>query len=396
MSKSRLWLRRGLCALSVLGGAVLIGYRGGVAAWLLFWACLLPPLLALVWRLVGLRRLRALARTAEEEPEHGASVDCVLTLVNASPLPMTDLRLRLTDGKLRFNGTPLELRLSLAPGEARDLRLSLLCRHCGDATVGAETIWALDPFGLSCRRLNALTGLRVRPRTARLERLLVTPPPETLNRRSSQMYMGERVPNGELRSYIPGDDLRRINWKVSALQGRPMLRVTEPEDRDELVLLPDSRAELPDSPAGWLAADSVLEGSLALADYFLRRRLPLRVLPDTGKEITVRAPEDLRRLQALCAGRFFTGTRRSDELMELDVAQSRVGRNYVLLTWALDEALLRRAARCQELGATLTVIYVGDDHDAATTAAGLGWLRFHRVTERRDILTLLGGEGAAT
>ena len=65
MSRKRLWLRRGLCLLAVLGGAVLIGCRGGVAAWLLFWACLLPPLLALVWYLAGLRRLRALARTAE-------------------------------------------------------------------------------------------------------------------------------------------------------------------------------------------------------------------------------------------------------------------------------------------------------------------------------------------
>ena len=50
MKRGRLWLRRGLSALTILGGAVLIGFRGGAAAWLLFWASLLPPLLALVWR----------------------------------------------------------------------------------------------------------------------------------------------------------------------------------------------------------------------------------------------------------------------------------------------------------------------------------------------------------
>ena len=58
MKRGRLALRRGLCALAFLGGAALIGYRGGAAAWLLFWAGLLPPLLALVWYLAGLRRLR--------------------------------------------------------------------------------------------------------------------------------------------------------------------------------------------------------------------------------------------------------------------------------------------------------------------------------------------------
>ena len=56
------------------------------------------------------------------------------------------------------------------------------------------------------------------------------------------MYFGDRTPSGELRAYQPGDDVRRVHWKVSALQGHPMLRVTEPVSRDELVLLPDLRS----------------------------------------------------------------------------------------------------------------------------------------------------------
>ena len=395
MKRGRLRLRRSLSALAILGGAVLIGFRGGAAAWLLFWASLLPPVLALVWRLAGLSRLRCLARTEQETPEHGETVECILILVNDSPLPLTDLRVQLTEGKLRFADTARTLRLSLAPGEVRKLSLPLVCRHCGDAAVGAEAIWAFDPFGLSCRRLRALTELRVRPRTARLERLVAAPPSEKENSRGSWMFLGEKVPNGELRDYLPGDDLRRINWKVSALHGRPVLRVVEPEDRDELVLLPDARSELPADAAGWLAADSVLEGSLALADYLLRRGLPLRVVTGPAQELTVRDPEGLKRLQALCAGRFFSGSSRPDALMDSDMARSRRRPNYVLITWLMDEALLRRAARCLELGAELTLIYVGDDPAASAMASSLRQLRFYRVTERQDILTLLGGEGAA-
>ena len=395
MKRGELWLRRGLSVLSILGGAVLIGFRGGPAAWLLFWASLLLPLLALFWRIAGLSRLRCIVRTERDTPEHGEIVDCELVLVNGGPLPLTDLRLQLTEGKLCFADTPLILRFSLAPGEVRKLRLPLTCRHCGEAVVGAETIWALDPFGLSCRRLSAFTTLHVQPRTARLERLLITPPSERENRRSSRMYLGDRVPNGELRDYFPGDDLRRVNWKVSALQGRPVLRVVEPEDRDELVLLPDTRSVLPKGAAGWLAADSILEGTLALADHMLRRGLPLRVLPYLEREFIIRDQEELKRLHSLCAGRFFTGSQRPDALMEMDLARSRSGRSYVLITWLMDEALLRRAVRCQELGAELTLIYVGDDPAAAEMASSLQWLHFHRITERQDILTLLGGEGAA-
>ncbi len=394
MRRRDLWLRRGLSALAILGGAVLIAFRGGVAAWLLFWVSLLPPLLALVWRLFGLSRLFCVARTERKAPERGEITDCVLTLVNDSSLPLTDLRLRLTDGKVRFAGTPGVLRISLAPGEVRNLQLPMLCSHCGETAAGAETIWALDPFGLSCRRLSAETQLQIRPRTAHLERLLVTPPSERENRRSARMYQADQIPNGELRDYFPGDDLRRVNWKVSALQGRPVLRVLEQEDRDELILLPDARSDLPEGAAGWLAEDSVLEGSLAIADYLLRRGLPLRVVTDSAQDLTVRTPEGLKRLQTLCTGRFFTGSRRPDTLIEEDMARGRSGRSYVLITWLMDEPLLRRAARCLELGADLTLIYVGNDPAADSRAAGLPHLRFHRVTEQRDILTLLGGGGA--
>ncbi len=395
MNRGGLWLRRSLCALLVLGAAVLIGRRGGAAAWLLFWASLLPPLLALVWRLAGSSRLDCRVHIEQELPEHGASADCTLILINDSPLPLTDLRLRLTEGKLVFADTPHILKLSLAPGEVKRLPLTLVCRHCGEAEVGAQEIWALDPFGLIRRRFCALAKLRVRPRTARLERLFVTPPAEQEDRRRSLAYFGDRVPSGELRDYFPGDDLRRIHWKVSALQRRPILRVLEPEDRDQLTLLPDARLALPDGAAGWMAADNILEGTLALTDHMLRRGRPLRVL-FSGRELTVRSAEGMKDLQTLCAGFFFSGHQRPDDLLERDLAASRSGRSYVLITWTIDELLLLRAARCRELGASLTLIYVGDDPAAVEMTAGLPWLRFHRITEQRDILAILGGEGAAS
>ena len=39
-------LRQALALLAVAGAGVLIGFRGGVASYLLFWATLLPPLYA--------------------------------------------------------------------------------------------------------------------------------------------------------------------------------------------------------------------------------------------------------------------------------------------------------------------------------------------------------------
>ena len=57
-------LSRLLTLLSIAGAAVLIGFHGGTASYLLFWATLLPPLYALIWRLTAGARVRAVLQPA--------------------------------------------------------------------------------------------------------------------------------------------------------------------------------------------------------------------------------------------------------------------------------------------------------------------------------------------
>ncbi len=391
-----IWLRRLLALLAVLGGAVLIGYCGGTAAYLLFWATLMPPLVAFVWWLATKWRFHAAVRTDAPTALRGERPACTLTLFNDSPLPLSGISVRMGGQRIRFDGAET-LRLSLAPGEVHKLQFKPLCLHCGKTELGAVELRLQDPFGLTERRLTVMEPLRIEPRMLRLPRLVITQPMEREQRVNAQMYLGDRTPNGELRSYQPGDDVRRVNWKVSALQGRPILRATEPESRDELVLLPDLRDALPAGDAGYLAEDSIREGSLALADWFLRRGVPLRVLPDERRgAITVHTGEDLMRLRVLMSGDCFTGSRRPDEMMERDLATGRWGRRYILLTWEVDEALLRRASHCIELGAEVTLLCIGGGEELRSQAATVQRLEFHQINARRDVIAVLSGgeEGA--
>ena len=376
--------------LAVAGAGVLIGFRGGTASYLLFWATLLPPVCALVWRVTAGRRFQAVMRTDASRAQRGERLRCSLLLINNSPLPIPAISIRMSGGRLRFEETDRQ-RVSLAPGEVCELRFAPLCLHCGKAELGAAELRLRDPFALTERRLSAMTTLRVDPRLIRLPRLVIAQPEEREQRSTARTYLGERTPSGELRAYQPGDDVRRVHWKVSALQGRPMLRVTEPESRDEQVLLPDLRDTLPAGEEGYLAEDSIREGSLALADWFLRRGLPLRVLPDERRAVTVRTGEDLMRLRELMSGDCFTGIRRPDDMMERDLAMGRPVRRYILLTWEVDELLLRRAARCIELGAEVTLLCIGGGEKLRAQAEAVQRLEFHQINARRDVVAVLSG-----
>ncbi|WP_353476741.1 DUF58 domain-containing protein (plasmid) [Salipiger sp. H15] len=59
-----------------------------------------------------------------------------------------------------------------------------------------------------------------------------------LNGRSASALRGRGLDFEELRGYLPGDDVRDIDWKVTARTGRPHIRVfTEERDRPALIVV---------------------------------------------------------------------------------------------------------------------------------------------------------------
>ena len=95
-------LRRLLALLAVIGAAVLIGFRGGTASYLLFWATLLPPLSALIWQVTAGRRFQAVMRTDAPSALRGERLGCSLVLVNNSPLPIPSVSVRMGGERLSF------------------------------------------------------------------------------------------------------------------------------------------------------------------------------------------------------------------------------------------------------------------------------------------------------
>lgn len=385
-----------LLALACLAAVcMLIGTHGGGAAYLLFWAVLFAVLLSLAHGLVIRLRLSAAFRVEGEGATHGERIRCALILTNDSPLPIPDVRIRMTDGKVNFPEGQREIACSLAPFEVKRISFTPICLHCGTARFGAERIAARDLLGLTERRMRETAALNVRPSTKPISSLRVLPPKDAERRRSVRSYFGETVPDGQLRPYQPGDDVRRLHWKASARQNQPIVRNLIPEPKSEIVLLPDARAALPEGRAGYVAEDSVLEGTLCISDYFLRQGMTLRVVPDQGRALRVFTPMDHLRLAAMCTEELFSGSVRPDEVLEQELAAGAAGRDYIILTWELDERFLHCVSRCIEHGARVTLVYCGDDAKARALASTERRLAFYQVTPKSDIFAVLGGEGGA-
>lgn len=135
--------------------------------------------------------------------------------------------------------------LTVPPGERRRLRTLLRPTRRGDRRAEQITVRSYGPLGLAARQGNHRLPwtIRVLPPFAsrkhlpsRLARL------RELDGRTSVLARGEGTEFDSLRAYVPGDDVRSIDWRATARQSAVAVRTWRPErDRHVLVVLDTGR-----------------------------------------------------------------------------------------------------------------------------------------------------------
>ncbi|KIF69624.1 lipoprotein [Streptomyces sp. AcH 505] len=135
--------------------------------------------------------------------------------------------------------------LTVPAGERRRLTTLLRPTRRGDRRADRVTVRSVGPLGLAARQGNHQVPWTVRvlpPFTSRkhlpsrLARL------RELDGRTSVLTRGEGTEFDSLRSYVPGDDTRSIDWRATARQSAVAVRTWRPErDRHILVVLDTGR-----------------------------------------------------------------------------------------------------------------------------------------------------------
>lgn len=115
---------------------------------------------------------------------------------------------------------------------------------------------------------------------------------------------GPGVTTRELRQYVPGDDVRQIDWKATARLADTYIRETEGETDREMLLVVDHRHSMAVGPDGEQMLDYAREVGLGLTYTALDRGDPVGLWMVGGDGITTAvnpdsATETYRRIQAL-------------------------------------------------------------------------------------------------
>jgi uncharacterized protein (DUF58 family) len=255
----------GLTALGLLG-ALALGRPELVAV-------SAPFALALVAGLAVAQRpdLRAGVRLDRERTIEGDNVVLELEVDARAAVWRLDVLAELPSGiRLADGANPVALRLRA--DEERILPLELHAARWGGYVLGRIHLRALDPLGLLVHEqtVDAQLPLRVYPREEALRKLVA--PLETQLASGSEVSRrkGEGIEFADIRPFVPGDRIRRVNWRASARRSELWVNEAHPERNTDVILFLDTftEARRPDGST----LDQAVRAAATLTHRYLERR----------------------------------------------------------------------------------------------------------------------------
>ena len=152
------------------------------------------------------------------------------------------------------------------------VELTLRCERWGAFVVGPLLFRARDVLGIRTWEGRAGEAERLRVYPAEETLLSLVPPLETQVFVGNQVSRarGEGIEFADLREWQPGDRVRRVNWRATALRGSLWVNEQYPERNTDVVLFLDTFAEV--RAEGRSTNDRAVRAAATLARGYLQRK----------------------------------------------------------------------------------------------------------------------------
>ncbi|MCR4632722.1 MAG: DUF58 domain-containing protein [Erysipelotrichaceae bacterium] len=247
---------------------------------------------------------------------------------------------------------------------------SLICRYRGEYHIGIKAVVIQDFFRLFSftRDLKRPLFVRVRPDIIRLDDLRSNK--ETLNTLRENRYK-RNVADLLLRDYIPGDDLKLINWKVSAALQKLMVRQMSGEERQGIALIMDS-CRYTEDPKEYLPVENkILETVIALDLFFLQKAIPVSIYleEESVEELSGDSLQSFEANYERLSAFHFSGAKRPAVLCEKILSSNTLFDKTMvfLIVSRMDPSYSSLTEHLQQHDIPLTLIVVNDQPDAGVS-----------------------------
>ena len=214
--------------------------------------------------------------------------EVAITVESATPIERLALSLEPGPSLTAVGGRPRAV-VRLRRGGHRVVCFGLATTRWGAPSAGVLACRARDRFGLleydwAPVRLGAV---RVFPKLETLRALIAPLELQATSGSRVSRERGDGVEFADLRPFVPGDRLRRINWRATARRGTPYVSDRHPERNADVILFLDTFVDAGDRRGGTL--ELAVRATASLASAYLARRDRVGVIGFGGSLSGLRA-----------------------------------------------------------------------------------------------------------
>jgi uncharacterized protein (DUF58 family) len=322
----------------------------------------------------------------QERQVQGETVNCELELRARTSMAFEFL-LDLPRGLVAETPNPQILRLH--PDERRELDCTLRCEDWGGYVVGDFLLRSRDDFGLLVHgwSLERPRPLKVYPRGEALERLMRPVETQTFAGNQVPRARGEGIEFADLRPFVSGDRVRRINWRATARRGEPWVTETHPDRNSDVVIFLDTFLEARRQDAGTL--DLAVSAAASVVAHYLREKDRVGLVSFGGVTNWLTASSGLVQLYRVLDSLLDAEIYLSYAWKEIDHLPVRAlppGSLVLALSPLLDERAVRALLDLRARGFDLAVIEISPVPFAPEPRRGLDELAYRLWLLRREAL----------
>jgi uncharacterized protein (DUF58 family) len=205
-----------------------------------------------------------------ERRVEGGELHLQVEVASVRPVERLTALVSLPEGLEAEGPNPVVARL----GEDAPLELELpvRCIRWGAYEVGDVVVRADDALGFFAyeHAFERPRPLKVYPAAESLSSILRPLETQVFSGNQVARSRGEGIEFADLRPYVPGDRVRRINWRATARRGEPWVNESHPERNSDVVLFLDTFAEVRRGAVGTL--DLAVRAAASLTAHYLAEK----------------------------------------------------------------------------------------------------------------------------
>ena len=267
-----------LLVLSLVG----ISFYGGPVSYTFFWLVVSVPLILFLYIFLVILSLRIYQKPDGRNMVCGSPSDFYITLQNEGFFSFSSLRIIFFSSFSSIMGVDDSVVYELPPHSSIVKKTQLVCRYRGQYDVGIKAIVVRDFLGVFSFTWKLPETLNV----------IVAPAVIRISGRRAEMLFSDADRDNALlkteadipvREYVPGDDVRFINWKASAAMQKLMIRERTGEEKSGIALILDPKRCGKRMEEYLPPENSLIECILALTLYYMEKNIPVDVLYYDGR-----------------------------------------------------------------------------------------------------------------